>query len=128
MAMISLRLAEDPQGTAHVQGISLTFLAATVPLFMIACIRPCLLIGRGMGWSTAGSILAAVLLGIGYCFCIGLFGLVVVQTIAAGEMTKYGVKVGSFGRVRRVESDRAIAEMQASSQSQTAAEMGGHDV
>jgi hypothetical protein len=67
-------------------------------------------IATGKGWDTSAAVLASFLMGLNSALCCGIIGYVVMQSIAAGEMKRYGLKSGFFG-LRKADVERRIAEL-----------------
>jgi hypothetical protein len=70
-------------------------------------------IGYGANWSPGMPIVASVLMALNSALCCGIIGYVVVQSIAAKEMSKYGLKAGLFGGLKKPDVERTIAQFQA---------------
>jgi hypothetical protein len=69
-------------------------------------------IGIGMGWPPANSVIASILMGLNSVVCCGIIGFIVMQSIAANEMKRYGITGGIFGLKKSVIQAK-IAELQA---------------
>ncbi len=67
-------------------------------------------IAYGASWAPSSAILASVGTALFACFCYGLLGLIVMQTIAASQIKKFGIKSGAFGLKKDVINQR-IAEI-----------------
>lgn len=68
-------------------------------------------VGIGMGWASSTPAWVSLLMGLNSALCCGIIGYVVVQSIAASEMNKYGVKGGAFRGVKKKEVAAAIADL-----------------
>lgn len=68
-------------------------------------------IAFGAGWSNGTAILASVLIGVG-AVCYGIVGFIVMQTIALGQIKKFGVRGGFLG-VRKKDIKARIEQLRA---------------
>ena len=59
-------------------------------------------IAQGMRWSPSAAGVASLLMGLNSALCCGIIGYVVMQSIAAKEMRKYGVTGGAFGMKKKL--------------------------
>ena len=58
-------------------------------------------IAFGKDWPAGNAILASVLMGLNSALCCGVVGYLVMQSIAAKEMAKYGIKGSIFGGIKK---------------------------
>jgi hypothetical protein len=77
-------------------------------------------IGYGANWSPGMPVLASVLMALNSALCCGIIGYIVVQSLAAKEMKKYGLVGGGFG-LKKPNVERLISEMQLRERGQVAA-------
>jgi membrane-associated phospholipid phosphatase len=78
-------------------GIGIMFLAIT-----FATLPKNRLIARGKGWPDGHAVLASVLMGLNSALCCGIIGYVVMQSIAANELKRSGIKMGFFARKQAI--------------------------
>lgn len=57
-------------------------------------------IAYGADWKSGTAIVASILLAIGTAIC-GFFGFIFMQSVALGEIKKFGIKPGFFGIRKR---------------------------
>lgn len=70
-------------------------------------------IAMACNWPGYGAPLASFLMAVNSAVCFGIIGYVVIQTIAATEMNKYGVKGGILRGIRKKEVRMVIEQLQA---------------
>ncbi len=68
-------------------------------------------IAIGRQWNPGIAALASILMGLNSALCCGLIGYVIMQSLAASEMRKYGIKPGFFS-MRQKDVDAKIAELE----------------
>ena len=68
-------------------------------------------IALGKGWQPGNAILASVLMGLNSALCCGIIGYLVMQSIAAKEMAKYGIKGSIFGGIKKPQIYAKIEQM-----------------
>jgi len=66
-------------------------------------------IAFGKGWTDSRAILVSILMGINSIFCCGIVGYSIMQTVAANEMKRYGVRPSIFGGVTKKAFRTALA-------------------
>ncbi len=99
-------LAKDSGSIVYLAGIPIIML--TVGLLSLPLNKK---IGYGANWSKTQVVLASVMMAF-TVVCYGILGYVIIQTIAANHIKKYGVKSGCLG-VRKKAIRERIAELQA---------------
>ncbi len=87
-----VRTSPNIEGVVIIGGLILIFAVITAATFPSNK-----KIGVGMGWDSSKPVIASLLMGLNSALCCGIIGYIIVQSIAAKEMKKYGIAGGAFG-------------------------------
>jgi hypothetical protein len=71
--------------------------AAVLLIVGVASYFPNRKIAFGMGWASGSAVLASICISFFSWFCFGVLGYAIIQSIAAREIRRYGIKPGLLG-------------------------------